>query len=155
MPRQLKGVLFDFDDTLIDWSGVRLSWYDIEAPLLTRVHAYVNARLHRPAVDFERLIELYQKRTMQAWGEARMSLRAPHMPNILFATMSELGIDCDQLDTGAVLRAYNWNVVPGTVVFPDVCLCLRRCVAPASNLASSPTLRSLWLCEMLNWQGTA
>ena len=79
MPRQLKGVLFDFDDTLIDWSGVRLSWYDIEAPLLTRVHAYVNARLHRPAVDFERLIELYQKRTMQAWADARTEpARAAH-----------------------------------------------------------------------------
>ncbi len=120
MPRQLKGVLFDFDDTLIDWSGVRLSWHDIEAPRLTRVHAFVNSETHCHAVDLERLITLYQERTMQAWADARSSLRAPHMPNILFAAMSELGVDCAKLDRAAVMRAYNWNVVPGAVVFPDV-----------------------------------
>ncbi len=120
MPPQLRGLLFDFDDTLIDWSGVGHGWYDLEAPRLLRVHKHIRDRSPGTPVGADRLIKLYNERTRQAWSEARESLRAPHMPNILFDALQELGIDCEGLDRDAVLRAYDWNVVPGTVVFPDV-----------------------------------
>lgn len=35
-------------------------------------------------------------------------------------TLKRLGVATDSLDVDEVLRAYDWNVVPGTVVFPDV-----------------------------------
>ncbi len=124
-PRRLKAVLFDFDDTLIDWSDVCRSWYEIEGPGLARVHAYIRGKANQPVPSVKFLIDVYQERTMQAWREARKSLIAPHMPNILFNTMRELGIDCDQLDRDAVIRAYDWKMVPGTVVFPDVLPMLR------------------------------
>ena len=120
MARQLKAVLFDFDDTLIDWSGVRLSWREIDAPRINRVLAYVNGNQQTSSDDRDRLLDLYLQRTREAWAEARESLRAPNMPRILFATLREFGIDSDLLDKEAVIRAYNWNVAPGAVVFPDV-----------------------------------
>lgn len=120
MPRQLKGVLFDFDDTLIDWSGVQLSWHELEAPRLMRVHAYVAGTARRDTVDAVSMIDLYQERTIKAWKAARETLIAPHMPNILYDTMRDLGFNCDELDFDEIIREYNWNVIPGTVVFPDV-----------------------------------
>ena len=120
MPDQLKGLLFDFDDTLIDWSGVQLSWYELDAPRLIRVHAYVCDALNHSNVRAAQLIDLYQERTMQAWREARQSLIAPHMPNILFSSLTDLGFNCAELDLDEVMKVYNWDVVPGTVVFPDV-----------------------------------
>lgn len=134
MSRQLKGVLFDFDDTLIDWSGVQLSWYELEAPRLMRVHAYAHSRLRRKVGDAMRLVDLYQERTVEAWMQARDSLIAPNMPNILFSAMRELGIDCDQLDREDVLRVYDWKVVPGTVVFPDVIPMLKTLQAAGLKL---------------------
>ena len=125
MSRQLKCVLFDFDDTLIDWSGVQLSWYELEAPRLMRVHAYAQSVANREIIGAMHLVDLYQERTVNAWMEARETLIAPHMPNILFSAMRDLGIDCDQLDREDVLRVYDWKVVPGTVVFPDVIPMLR------------------------------
>ena len=120
MAPQLKAVLFDFDDTLIDWSGVRLSWREIDAPRIFRLLAYVNGQQRASSVDLDSLLDLYLQRTREAWAEARASLRAPNMPRILFATLREFGINSDRLDKEAVIRAYNWDVAPGTVVFPDV-----------------------------------
>ena len=42
------------------------------------------------------------------------------MPTILMETLAGLGVAAESLDVDEVLRAYDWNVVPGTVVFPDV-----------------------------------
>lgn len=120
MSGQLKCVLFDFDDTLIDWSGVELSWYELEAPRLIGVHTYLSSLTDRPIPAARTLIDDYQERTMQAWASARHSLIAPHMPSILIDSLSQLGIDRALLERDALLRAYNWNVVPGTSVFPDV-----------------------------------
>lgn len=119
MPRQLKAVLFDFDDTLIDWGAVNVNWRDIEAARLERVHDYVADKSDGYHVSFEKLIDVYWKRTRTAWSEGRVNLRAPNMPQILLNTLRDLGAD-EQLDVRMVLDIYDWNAVPGTKVFPDV-----------------------------------
>ena len=120
MAVQLKGVLFDFDDTLVDWSGVQLGWREIEAARLSRVIDYVWQISLANWLNTDSLLEAYLRDTRAAWTEARVSLRAPHMPSILMDTLKRLGVATDSLDVDEVLRAYDWNVVPGTVVFPDV-----------------------------------
>jgi FMN phosphatase YigB (HAD superfamily) len=117
---QLKAALFDFDDTLVDWSGVQLGWREIEWARLDRVQQYV--RRISPSCQFnsDTLLETYLRRTRAAWTEARVTLRAPHMPSILMDSIKELGAPIDRLEVDVVLRAYDWNVVPGAVVFPDV-----------------------------------
>ena len=120
MAVQLKGVLFDFDDTLVDWSGVQLGWREIEAGRLSRVQEYVQRKSQAYWLDSDSLLEAYLQRTRAAWADARATLRAPHMPSILMNTLKELGVAIDRLDVDGVIRAYGWNVVPGTNVFPDV-----------------------------------
>lgn len=120
MADQLKGALFDFDDTLIDWSGVQLSWREIEAARLACVQEYIWRKSPAYRLSAESLLDAYMEQTRAAWTEARATLRAPHMPSILMDTLKALGVATDRLDVDEVLRAYDWNVVPGTVVFPDV-----------------------------------
>ncbi len=120
MAVQLKGALFDFDDTLVDWSGVRLGWREIEAARLSRVKDCVCQKTRACWLRTDPLLEAYLQDTRAAWSEARVTLRAPHMPSILMGTLKRLGVSTDLLDVDEVLKAYNWNVVPGTVVFPDV-----------------------------------
>jgi len=117
---QLKGLLFDFDDTLVDWSGVQLGWREIEAARLSRVKEFVQRKSQAYWLNTNSLLDVYLQRTRAAWAEARLSLRAPHMPSILMEALKELGVETDLLDVDDVLRAYDWNVVPGAVVFPDV-----------------------------------
>ena len=120
MPQQLKAVLFDFDDTLIDWSGVSVNWRDIEATRLERVHDYVASASSGYQASFEKLIDVYWKRTRRAWSEGRVNLRAPIMPKILLKTLRDLGAADEQLDDQLILEIYDWRAVPGTRVFPDV-----------------------------------
>ena len=120
MASQLKGVLFDFDDTLIDWSGVDLDWREIETLRLTKVHTYINRDIQPFDVEVDTLVSHYMERTRDAWAEGRSTLRAPNMPNVLMTTLDELGLAKDKLDRDALLKAYDWSVVPGTTVFPDV-----------------------------------
>ncbi|MCY4063154.1 MAG: HAD family hydrolase [Chloroflexi bacterium] len=120
MAAQLKGALFDFDDTLVDWSGVQLGWREIEAARLSHVQEHVFQKTRAYWLTTESLLETYLQRTRAAWSEARVTLRAPHMPSILMKTLDGLGVAIDRLDVDDVIRAYDWNVVPGTVVFPDV-----------------------------------
>lgn len=120
MAAQLRGLLFDFDDTLVDWSGVQLGWREIEAARLSRVHEYVCRKTSADRLTADSILEAYLQRTRAAWSEARLTLRAPHMPSILMDTLEALGLAIDELDLDDVIRAYDWNVVPGAVVFPDV-----------------------------------
>ena len=64
--RQLKGILFDFDDTLIDWSGVRLNWREIEAERLEAVLRFLQGRSLCQSLDLDCLIDDYTERTLAA-----------------------------------------------------------------------------------------
>jgi len=118
--RQLKAVLFDFDDTLIDWSGVTRGWREIEAERLERVLRFLNHELSPTGIALEQLVERYTQRTREAWMSARVDLRAPVMPVILQQTLTELGVRGAEAFADEILRAYDWKAVPGVVVFPDV-----------------------------------
>lgn len=120
MPPQLKAVLFDFDDTLIDWSGVTQDWREVEAERLGRVLRFLDQELSPTGIALGQLVERYTQRTRESWMKARANLRAPNMPEILQQTLTELGVDGAACFADEILRAYDWNVVPGTVVFPDV-----------------------------------
>lgn len=120
MSSELKGILFDFDDTLIDWSLVELDWREVESSRLSRVHEYINRDIQPFETPLADLVTAYMNRTRDAWAEGRSTLRAPNMPRVLLSTLVELGIAEDKIDAEAMLKAYGWGVVPGTTVFPDV-----------------------------------
>lgn len=117
--RTLKGILFDLDDTLIDWSGFDASWEDRDETLLRGVFDYLNNGVH-PLDDFPALSATFLKRTRNAWDEARSSLHSPHVGRVLVETLIELGVAEDAIDEKAVLKAYGWGAAPGVVRFPEV-----------------------------------
>jgi putative hydrolase of the HAD superfamily len=115
----LKAILFDLDDTLIDWSGFNSRWEAMEVQHLNRVFEYI-CRQHRPLDSFELFVTEYATRTRSAWESARNNLRAPHLGRILVDTACALGIPNDVLDMRRCLEEYRWSKVEGTVLFPDV-----------------------------------
>lgn len=120
MPSKLRAILFDFDDTLIDWSGVSIGWRELEAQRLSRVLTFVQRRAARELSDLDSLVDSYTERTRAAWAAARVNLRAPIMPEILLSTLTDLGIAEAASCLDEILAAYYWGAVPGTVVYPDV-----------------------------------
>lgn len=116
----LKAIIFDMDDTLIDWGLEELDWFDYDRVHLRGVYDYVNATLEQPLVDYDGFVELHQALTVDTWLAAGKSLEAPHLGRVVMTTLAQLGVPTDRLDMDACLRAYDWDGVPGVLPFQEV-----------------------------------
>jgi putative hydrolase of the HAD superfamily len=115
----LKAILFDLDDTLLDWRGFKLDFPTYERPMLERVYALVE-QVTRPSHDLETFFEDIRERTREGWRQGRGTLIAPHLGRILMDAVQALGVEPGRITMADCLKAYQWRAVPGTVVFPDV-----------------------------------
>ncbi len=138
----LRAVLFDLDDTLIDWSDWGGNYYarnreHIEAvlaslpangrqpPFLDLNQQQLETLLHElphdgwQEPDLDAVEQDYIRRTEQAWAVGRSNLRAPHLGDILVETLSAAGVPDSLLQREALLRAVPWGMYPGVVCFPD------------------------------------
>lgn len=117
----LRAVIFDLDDTLIDWSGFHGDWYLMEQPHLVGVVEHIRECGHLPDdLDFDRFVEEFHAQTERAWHYANQSLDAPHLGRILVSAAEKLGVPAGTLDVEACLRAYAWVAPQGTLAFPEV-----------------------------------
>jgi FMN phosphatase YigB (HAD superfamily) len=120
MKPALKAVLFDMDDTLIDWHGWSGDWKGVEVQHLRGVFDFLEREQRALSVDFDLFHEEYGRRSRDAWANARSTLKAPHLGRILMQTLVELGFTEDEhIGMRQCLEAYGWGPVPGVVVFPD------------------------------------
>ncbi|NWF68441.1 MAG: HAD family hydrolase [Chloroflexi bacterium] len=115
----LKGILFDLDDTLIDWSDFSDNWEVRELQHLRGVYDYVHREVHPLSVDLETYAQEYYKRVRDAWMGARESLLAPHLGRILLETAQHMGAPADKLDMQRCLDEYRWAAPQSTSAFPD------------------------------------
>lgn len=119
---ELKAVLFDMDDTLIDWSGWDGDWSTLERLHMTGVYRYLTQELGRDVTfDVDALCDVYGAHVTRAWDDARTTMRAPHIGQIILETLADFGIkEDDDITLTNCLLASDWAVLPGVSVFPDV-----------------------------------
>lgn len=114
----LKAVIFDLDDTLIDWSKFSGDWAEMESRHLSGVFDYV-CELHA-LTDREQYYTEVRNRTMTAWTDARSTNIAPNLGAVLIESAEALGVPPGRLDMRRCLEAYRWDAVQGTEIFPEV-----------------------------------
>ena len=119
----LKAIIFDVDDTLLDWEPRAQDWRDYEREHLRGVFDYVRREVY-PLEDFDAFFADVQRRAELAWTQAALDLRAPHMGRVLVAALEAAGVPPERLDMEACLRAYDWRGMPGVALYPDVTDCL-------------------------------
>ncbi|MFN8371769.1 MAG: HAD family hydrolase [Anaerolineae bacterium] len=115
----LKAILFDLDDTLIDWSAFTDNWEVRETKHLRSVFDYICREVY-PLSQWEDYSKEYFQRVRDAWMNARESLLAPHLGHILVEAAQALGIPHGSLSVEECLKAYNWAAPESTFAFPDV-----------------------------------
>ena len=122
-------VLFDMDDTLIDWSGSKSNWAETERRHISYVYDYLTEMGRVPNVSIEHFSTSYRERVMDGWAESRSTLRAPQMVRIMRTVLEECEVTFDDAFTvEMVLKAYNWQGMDGVCVFPDVPDALQKLV---------------------------
>ncbi len=120
MAFQLRGILFDLDDTLVDWSGVQQSWPQIDRHYLPNVINWLQREGIASDICLDRLSQAFSQGHRAAWQAADISLVAPDMPQILLAALAAVGVDCSAIEEADLIEAYAWQGAAGCCVFPDV-----------------------------------
>ncbi len=115
----LRGVLFDLDDTLLDWSNFDDDWSSMEYDHLRGVFDYISAEI-QPLDDPDAYVAEFGSRMLAAWTAARGTMHAPNLGTVLVETSVAFGVPAEALDPRRCLEAYNWGAIPGTRIFPEV-----------------------------------
>ncbi len=120
MADKLRAVLFDMDDTLIDWRGVRSDWTQIDRRYLPNVINWLQQAGIASRISLDKLGATFSRRHRAAWQAAGETLVAPDMPQILMDALAAVGVDCNGFAEADLIEAYDWQGVDGCRVFPDV-----------------------------------
>lgn len=115
---KLKAVLFDLDETLIDWQKRSISWEDYEYDNLGRVFDYINQHVH-PLSNREQFFNDTINLVVEAWAQAKQTLLAPHIGDIIQTALIQQGVPKEIIPLKACLDAYTPTMMDGVRPFED------------------------------------
>ncbi len=114
----LKAILFDLDQTLIDWDHVEQPWEEYQYQRIRSVFEFVKENLYA-LKDPDQFYEAYLVELAGAWQHGNLTLRAPSVAAILADTLKSSGVPENLLDMDGVMRAYDWQPPAGERAYPD------------------------------------
>lgn len=117
--KKIKAVIFDLDDTLIDWSGAHMSFRQFMDPKLINVHQYLND-LGFEVEDPSKLANRIHDHTRFVWQRALKTGSGASLVNALKMTLDDYDIPVEAVDMDEMLRAYQWGKFPGVEPFDDM-----------------------------------
>ncbi|MCP4429310.1 MAG: HAD family hydrolase [Chloroflexi bacterium] len=121
MPRQRKriqAVLFDLDDTLIDWSGRTKSWEKLSRQNIGNIHHCLEAAGYT-LPDADTFHRRYSEIVQQSWDRANKTWESVCFATVLSDTFEAIGLDANRIDLDEVMRAYGWGPAPGVIPYED------------------------------------
>jgi putative hydrolase of the HAD superfamily len=116
--KQIKAVIFDLDDTLIDWSGQTKRHSEVVRPHIDNMYHYLVAGGHL-LPDPDAFALCFHETVSAQWESARETWTGISFENALSACLATLGINPEGIDLAAVMRAYDVQQFPGVELFPD------------------------------------
>ncbi|HLY25655.1 MAG TPA: HAD family hydrolase [Aggregatilineales bacterium] len=115
----LKAILFDMDDTLLDWSKRSQDWNAYEHQHLSQVYDLV-ARHSEPLLSVDDFVVAMRAMTREAWLEGSRGLRSPSLGSVLKRALIHAGVAAETINIEECLKAYDWQPLAGVQTFPDV-----------------------------------
>lgn len=116
--RRIQAVIFDLDDTLIDWSQPELTWDEFTRPMTDNIHAYLTSAGHSlPAPD--EFYRCMREEVQREWDQAREHWQGASFSSALGRTLRICEIDEAQVDMEEAMRAYDWGPMPGVELYED------------------------------------
>ena len=143
----LKAVLFDLDQTLLDWSQVQ-PWEDLQRRRILALFDYARRELGAPAgLTPEALVAALGQAISAAWQHARLTLQAPDIRLVLEEALAMVGVPICRADPAALLSAFNGHPPAGERAYDDVLAVLPQIEAQGvalgliTNSANPMTMR--------------
>lgn len=114
--RSIQAVIFDLDDTLIDWSGRSVSWDQYHRSHSDQLYGYLQEQGYQLPPQ-QTLADLINAFNIEVWREAKSNWHGARFVDALDRAFRQL--ELENVDLQAALRAYNWEPMPGVDVFPE------------------------------------
>ncbi|MCB8988523.1 MAG: HAD family hydrolase [Ardenticatenaceae bacterium] len=116
--KPIQAVLFDLDDTLLDWSAQQNRLSIISRPHVDKLYDFLDIQNH-PLPSREAFFDCYQETVIAAWAEAKKAWAGVNFAQTLQTCFSTLGLDVSRIDMAAALRAYDWQALPNVTLYDD------------------------------------
>ena len=116
--RRIQAVVFDLDDTLIDWSKKEIRGSDASYMHLQNVHAYLT-RQGVSLPDYDLFYERFRETLINSWNEAKKSWVGVQFAQVIQDTLAAVAVDTAVINMDDLLRAYDWKPIPGIVPYDD------------------------------------
>ncbi len=162
----LRAIVFDMDDTLLDWSKHIPDWREVRRTHMRPVYEHLQVLGHSlPALEV--VIDVYNEHNQRAWAAAAPpDWIAPRQIDVLRAMCVALELTVETIDLDHLQRIFAWDLLPGVCLFKDTVPVLRtlRAAGLRTGLitnASSPMwmrdreLQALGLIDLLDVRLTA
>ena len=117
-PKRIQAVLFDLDDTLLDWSGQTGHYLDFTRPHLDNIYNYLCENEHS-IPDRERFYENYFNTLTEEWRIAKTTWSGVNFGCVLETFFNSLNLNSDQIDVYEIMQIYNMGPVPGVTLYAD------------------------------------
>lgn len=116
--RRIQAVIFDLDDTLIDWSQPELSWEEFTRPMTDNIHAHLTAAGHS-LPERDEFYRCMREEVERVWDEAREEWKGAYFGSAISRTLRICEIDEAQVDLEEIMRVYDWGPMPGVELYED------------------------------------
>jgi len=122
---RIEAVIFDLDDTLINWGGQAITWEQFFGPRTNTIHRYLCEDGHKlPSAD--EFYSIIDQATRATWEEAKKTWIIPSIGDMLLQVFIDLGLDVDRIDIHQILVVYDWAPLPGVVPYDDTHVVLQE-----------------------------
>lgn len=125
MERRIQAVLFDLDDTLIDWSKQTLDWKTYYQRCTGNVFEFLlDGGYVLPGRD--KFHDIFMQHIRDEWGKVRQSWIGGHFSHVLTHTLTACNLNPAEFDLDELMRVFNWFPMPGVTTFDDTHDVLRQ-----------------------------
>jgi putative hydrolase of the HAD superfamily len=115
----LRAVIFDLDDTLIDWSDFSMPWTELVQMQLEPVHRWLTEQGHKVPPIAE-MGAAYSDLTRSAWRSTTgPEWVSPRQIDLISQLMLTCQVDPRKLDLFGLQSRLDWDLAPGVRVFDD------------------------------------